>query len=471
MNSSSGTSESKNSVSAKLPSKVKVLLITNCYSDNVGDQVIEACDVSLIRTAIDNLGISQNNLTIMSKDLSIVPNAYCETDDEELLKNAYSAIEKATLVLFGGAPVFNYAYQVFYKKTATLLKIARELNKPVIFSAIGIDSYDDANPKCQLLKTELQNGSVVQITTRDGIEHLQQYATPSPDAELSFPISLVSDPAVFAQPVFKKQQRRKLSIKRLKRFAKSLLTATSKPKTKPALAKNTIGIFIFRAGGFVDNGIKFNRKQQCQMWMAAIEEITSRGYDYELLTSGHFGDEAAIKYLIDHGYVKANKCVQVINTPEDLVSHISSYKAVISCRLHPSIISFAYNVPAVGLIWNSKVTDFYKHIGYPERAISVSGDLSPEEIAHTAVCRLEEAIARGIEKDQTYIDSVYKSLIDGIAGCLHIQKDSYSAYTGNELVSRLYQYPGTTIKMERAKVRRKLARVYRTYNKQLEKHR
>lgn len=453
--------------SGKLPEKIKILLITNCYSDNVGDQVIEACDVSLVRTAIDNLGIPQTSLEVVSKDLSIVPNAYCDTDNEELLKNAYNAIEKATVVLFGGAPVFNYAYQVFYKKTATLLRIAKEYNKPVIFSAVGIDSYDEANPKCQFLKKEIQNGTIKQITTRDGLGHLQKYATLFGEENPSFPIALVSDPAVFTQPVFKKQQRKRLSIKMIKRFGKSLLAMSTASK-KPTL-KKTIGIFIFRAGGFIDNGIKFNRKQQCAMWLTMIDEITKRGYDYELLTSGHFGDEAAIKYLIDKGMVKANKCVQVVNTPEDLVGHISSYKAIISCRLHPSIISFAYNIPSVGLIWNSKVSDFYKHIGYPERAITVSSDRSPEEIAIDAVSQLQKAIEEGIKKDSDYIDSVYTSLLNGLALCLNINKSSYKAFSGEELINHLYKYPGTSLKMERDKVRRKLARVYRTYNKQLEK--
>ena len=37
--------------------RFNILLLTNRDSDNTGDQVIEACDISLIKTALYNLKI------------------------------------------------------------------------------------------------------------------------------------------------------------------------------------------------------------------------------------------------------------------------------------------------------------------------------------------------------------------------------------------------------------------------------
>ena len=46
------------------------------------------------------------------------------------------------------------------------MRLAKEYNKPVIFSAIGIEGYDEDNAKCQRLKKTLNYDNVRVITTR-----------------------------------------------------------------------------------------------------------------------------------------------------------------------------------------------------------------------------------------------------------------------------------------------------------------
>ena len=99
--------------------KYNILLLTNRDSDNIGDQVIEACDIALIKAVMNNLEISSTDYTISSRAGSIVSKKYIETKDAELLKGAEKAIKQADVVIFGGAPVFNYLYQVFYERTAS----------------------------------------------------------------------------------------------------------------------------------------------------------------------------------------------------------------------------------------------------------------------------------------------------------------------------------------------------------------
>ena len=135
--------------------KYNILLLTNRDSDNIGDQVIEACDIALIKAVMNNLEISSTDYTISSRAGSIVSKKYIETKDAELLKGAEKAIKQADVVIFGGAPVFNYLYQVFYERTASTLEIAEKYNKPVIFSAVGIERYEEENRKCQRLKETL----------------------------------------------------------------------------------------------------------------------------------------------------------------------------------------------------------------------------------------------------------------------------------------------------------------------------
>lgn len=432
---------------------IRVLLITNKDSDNIGDQVIEACDIALLKTAARNLQISENKFTIDSAALSAVSDLYCDTDNPSLLDGLEQRIKKCTFVLFGGAPVFNYQYKNFYKKTSTILTVAAAYKKPVIFSAVGInDPFDIHDKRCASLYKALNNGSVKQLTVRDGYEQALLY-TQKADKEVcpslspsSLPVKPVSDPAVFTKFVFKR-------------------TDTAQAEKKE---KKKIGLFVFRAGGFSDNNVSFSRKQQCLFWQDVCEQLESIGYDYELLTSGHFADEANLQYMIDSQYVKKEKCVLCINTPEDLLTRIQTYDGVVSCRLHPSIISYSYGIPSVSLIWNSKVADFYSQIGYPERAISTDTVLKADTVDASFVVRaLLRAIDKGVAKDRDYVESVFKTLVEGFAACIGYDKAEYNVFEREELYKELATYSGTTTRAKDQKIERKFRRSYRAYNELL----
>ena len=66
----------------------KILLLTNRDSDNVGDQVIEACDISLISAVMKNLDIENDRYMINSREAGIISRKYLETKSERLYKKA-----------------------------------------------------------------------------------------------------------------------------------------------------------------------------------------------------------------------------------------------------------------------------------------------------------------------------------------------------------------------------------------------
>lgn len=408
---------------------LEILLLTNRDSDNVGDQVIEACDIGLIHAAMKNLGFSTQDYRINSRAAGIVSKRYLSTRNPEDLKSAEDAIQKCDLVLFGGAPLFNYLYQIFYERTAVTLELAQKYKKPVIFSAIGIESYHENNEKCQRLKKTLNFECVKQITTRDGIDYLQKYKENE-----NLIIDLVSDPAVFANKVFADFQ---------------------KPKQK---TKKKIGIFVLRANGFKDNKIDFSKKQAAELWKNLIQKLEEQGYDYELLTSGHFGDEAFLDSLIRNYGIPESKCSFNMNTPEILSQKISSFDAVVSCRLHPSIISFAFNVPSIGIVWNPKVRGFYKSIGYEDRILETE-DISSEKI----ISKLEQIMDEGVMKDQDHLISVYLHLFNGLKN-IFVPESDQAAYTYDELLENIPTYKGTSEKELELKLKRKFRRIYEKYN-------
>lgn len=405
----------------------RILLLTNRDSDNGGDQVIEACAKALIQTAMKNLGIKKYKIN--SRAAGIIPVKYVETRDEALLTSARKAIAEADLLVFGGAPLFNYRYQIFYERTATTLELAKEYGTPVVFSSIGVEGYDEDNQKCQRLKSTLNFDCVRQITTRDDFDSLQKFI--ESDHVI---VDKVSDPAVFTGKVFEQ-------------FVA--------PK-----AGHRIGVFIMRANAFVDNKINFSREQAAELWLDLIHQLEARGYDYELLTSGHFGDEAFLEKLIQEYGVDAKKCVFNMNSPEKLVEKISSYSGVISCRLHPSIISYALNVPSLGIVWNSKVNYFYEAIGYPDRIIptqDISGSL--------LIDKLEKAMEVGVHQDTEYLTSVYNALFIALQNIF--QSDDARAeapFSYAELMEEIPPFQGTSETEKDEKIKRKFRRTYKKYN-------
>lgn len=429
--------------------KIMILLLTNRDSDNVGDQVIEASDIGLLHALMMNLGFDKSSYQINSRSASIITKKYMATKNPELLKSAEKAISQADIVVFGGAPVFNYKYQNFYERTAVTIEIAQKYNKPVIFSAIGIESYDEKSKKCQRLKSVLNSECVKLITTRDGIERLEKYKENS-----SFKIGLVSDPAVFSATIFDDYIGQEVTIKKFGIFP---------IKKKVVRKEKKIGIFVIRANGFVDNHVDFTREQAAELWVNVIKTVKNRGYDYELVTSGHFGDEAFLDYLIRNYDVPLGKCVFNINMPENLFSKMAGYDGIISCRLHPSIISFSMNIPAVSLVWNTKVSSFYKEIGYPDRAIE-----REYFEAEVIVDRLERAMEEGITKNEDYLMSVYRALFSSLKEIICGEDKDIQPYDYKTLLETIPKFAGTSKGEQDEKLKRKFRRVYELCNKRLD---
>lgn len=214
-----------------------------------------------------------------------------------------------------------------------------------------------------------------------------------------------------------------------------------------------------RAEGFQDNGINFTKEEAAELWKSLIVELEKKGYDYELMTSGHFSDEAFLDYLIREHGIKKEKCIFNVNLPETLVEKISSCEAVVSCRLHPSIIAFACGIPSVGIIWNSKVSGFYESIGYRDRAVSTE-DIHEKVIVE----KLEEAIKQGVYQREEYLMSVYDTLFRGLKGI--ISADSVcEVWDYGTLLDNLSIFEGTSEEEKLKKLERKFRRTYQSYNK------
>ncbi|ROS31228.1 polysaccharide pyruvyl transferase family protein [Cellulomonas sp. PhB150] len=412
--------------------KFRILLLTNRDSDNVGDQIIEATAVSIIKGIMANLGVPTSDYAISSRAAGIISRKYMSSGDPALLAPARAAISAADVIVFGGAPLFNYSYQSFYLRTIRTLELAEEYNVPVLFSSIGVEPYDPTNPKSVALKEALSLSCVRQITTRDDFASLQKYVEGT-----EIPVAHVSDPAVFADVVFGE--------------AKSGLAG------RPG-ARRKVGLVVTRAGIFKDNGIAFTKGEQQKFWLDVIDLLTERGFDYKLFTTGHFTDEAFLDELVKVKGVPQSNAAITVNSQEELVDELSACDGVIAYRLHASITAFAYGIPSIGLSWNFKVPYFYESVGHGDRALG-----REHWNATDVVGALEKAMAAGVTKDEDFLTSVYSTLFAGLKAIVAPGSDP-EPYTYGELREKLPRYPGTTPAQYQEKMRNKLRRIYDTLN-------
>ncbi len=153
-----------------------------------------------------------------------------------------------------------------------------------------------------------------------------------------------------------------------------------------------------------------------------------------------------------------------MNCPEKLVNKISSFDAVISCRLHPSIISFSLGVPSVGIIWNSKVKHFYQCCGYADRVFDVSTINSVD-----IVTKLDAIIEEGVSKNEDYLMSVYNRLFEGIKTAFNLTDNKAHPYDYSALIQHITPYAGTSDDEFENKARRKSRRIYNVLNERFSK--
>lgn len=418
--------------------KIRVLLLTNRDSDNVGDQVIEASVISLLQVVARNLDFDYDSFVVSSRAAGIISKKYLKTGDESLLTGARKAISKADLLIFGGAPLFNYKYQSFYRRTIRTLELANEYKVPVVFSSIGVESYSESDPRSQALKTALNLPVVRQITTRDDLTSVDRYVSGS-----STSTALVSDPAVLADKVFERLPH-------------------GSSQSREGKGGRTIGLVVTRAGIFADNDIRFSELDQRRMWLDIIAQLEERGDDYRLFTTGHFTDEIFLDSLSRQHGVPPKKVAFTVNSPDELVRELGRCDAVIAFRLHASITAYALGIPSVGLSWNFKVPEFYKGIGYPERAIGPA-NWNAESIMST----LDSAIKGGVVKDEDYLYSVYRTLFEGVKTVL-APDAVVEPFRMEQVAEAIPRYKGTSETEYRAKVQRKLRRSYEHYHNQLQ---
>ena len=377
--------------------KAKRICFVGLYEEfNMGDPVIAHCtewlfskdvpDVEIVRLTLDNPDkiLKRSFLfKIKNKARKLLGKVY--TNEEKAIQvfpialNYYrNRIKESDLVILVGGGLIKYKYQMLGVETAALCEACILEGKNLIINAVGIEGYDAGNNICQMLCKSLQNKAVKYISTRDDLELLKDYYL---RGNTHVVCEKVADPAVWANEAY---------------------------GISNDLTSKIIGVGIGRAGLFRANGIDISGSQIQDLYERIIVELVKRGYSAQLFTNGLLADNRMAERVKECLHSKGIQVsLRIPHKDKELVEILSSYKAIIATRLHSCIISYSLEIPAIGLVWNDKLSFFGENIGRLDNFIK------PTEFNESfIVSQMELAIKQGYNQEirDQYRDTIKTSV-------------------------------------------------------------
>lgn len=328
----------------------KILIFSRLEVENYGDPIIADCCKYLIEK-------------VAEKQQVLVKTTMADIYEPNMNVLKHQLQGQDAVVFPGGgmnSPRFN-------RMVITILDLLKEEgNTSVFFNAIGIARYNPKKGNPTLLKEMLNRKEVKQVTTRGSIKKLRKYLS----TEKAYPPRLVLDPAVWVNEAYGIERRADAQI---------------------------IGVGIIRPEIFMRNGNAFTVEEVYQLYMNIIEELESRGYEWQLFTNGWREDyQFGVKLLKRMGRDRRVYLGDNVASARELVEKIAGYRAVVAARLHANIIATSLGVPSIGLVWNDKMNMFASTVNCAERYISGEALLDTQHIIN----QMEEAITNGYDMDK-----------------------------------------------------------------------
>ena len=271
-------------------------------------------------------------------------------------------LKDADLLVFGGGGIIecssNHDYHHY---VGTILEIADEKNIPTVFNSVGLVVDKRHMLGWNIMKQALNRSCVKAMTCRDGTDWINQNLYDGRIFASELPCS-----AIFASEAYH-------------------------------IAKDTtsriIGIGLIRGSIFTSYGNPVSQDNLLDLYEQIVRKVLEMGYDCCIFTNGYSQDIQFGQLLAER--LSKSEHISYALQPEngeELVRTIASFKAMITARLHSIITAYSLNVPAVGITWTAKVSDFLNLVGRPENAVPME-KLNADNI----ITALEQAMQKGYD--------------------------------------------------------------------------
>lgn len=359
------------------------ILTVAFFDDNFGDMLIRTCFLQLTKVVLKNLNISDYTLDVMPLK---------QPDDEQ--------VAAADMIIFAGGGLFGLSYLGFAGFIERILDVADEKNIPVVFSSLGINNMDATVENENRLTAILKRPCIKAISVRENQAVFEHYAQGH-----TYEIRPVCDPVVWAGAIYAKDIE--------------AILAQKEKREQPV-----VGLNIVRGGLFKDNGIDWTLTKEEQYLYDLSQMLDEKGIDYRFFTNGSTWDINTLRHFQKKYQIPREKLI-ISDSSREVVQAIAGFDAVIAIRMHASIISYALSVPSVNYVWNPKVPEMYRKIGYPERAVKAE-DWS----ADLAMQLTDELLAQqNYHPDPDELMTLYRFLYD-----------TYKAILAPEQSAPLYEF-------------------------------
>ena len=368
-------------------------LIVSLFDDNFGDMLIRICFERILKTVLKNLNIRESDYTIDRMSLK-------EIEEDKIICS--------NVIFFAGGGVFGLSYLNLFDGFDILTKIAEEHHIPVFFSSLGTNNMDTTEEDYQKLSELLKRGCVKAMSVRENPEIFRYYAK-----DCSYEIVPVCDPAIWTKHVYA-QEIQKVCMKKNS-------------------SCRTVGINVVRGGIFKDNNKTWTLKAEEECLIGLKKLLENEGIIVIFFTNGSTLDDNSMMHFAQK-YEIADEQLIYPNTTREVVETIAGFDAVVTIRMHASIISYALDIPSLDLVWNDKIVFFYQNIGYPDRAISLE-ECTPELLFEKTKLLLEDT---AYAADQDYKMSLYRWLYNVLSKLLQI--DDGLMYSFEDVAKELALY-------------------------------
>ena len=117
--------------------------------------------------------------------------------------------------------------------------------------------------------------------------------------------------------------------------------------------------------------------------LALIRYFLNRDTEWKAFTNGSPYDwEYAANLLLDAG-VPREKIPQYLEkrpvTVQDLIDTVTGFEKIIAFRMHCQIVAASFGIPSFGFAWDAKVTEFYEKLGWAQGVTAGTEDFEEVE--------------------------------------------------------------------------------------------
>lgn len=369
-----------------------ILLVGEYHSSNLGDNVLCHCTESILAkyfpdnccffwldlTYGDSLTIGKKIVYVILRCLRFLcPYSFCKKIYSLYITRcvmlAFGKIKKKNsidLIIFAGGQMFMdyFAPQIYH-----VVMAAQKYDIPVAFNACGSGINTDLSKKMFAKALSLSN--VKYLTLRDGVSVLKNLT--------SIRITQIPDWAILSSDVY--------------HVVKSNSNIVGLGVIDPIVYNQNNNSYVSENDFFV-------------FWKRIISILDERQQKWQLFVNGSIGDYDFANRLMKYLNLQKNSDVLAScpKSGKELISLISSYKSVISFRLHSHIISYSLGIPTVGVIWDDKLAEFARLIHCENRFFRLE-DFDYSKLL--SMLEVDSVELYSSELRASYVDTIKKTIM------------------------------------------------------------